>query len=51
MEVATSKKKPILGVRIPSTYGGGPELFKRRLLIPLEWDVNIIKEKLDNVKI
>lgn len=51
MEVATSKKKPILGVRIPSTSGAGPELFRQRLFIPIEWDVNIIKENLDRIKI
>ena len=51
MDVATSKKMPILGVRIPSTFGAGPELFRRRLFIPIEWDANIIKENLDRMKI
>ena len=51
MDVATSKKKPLLGIRIPSTTGAGPELFRRRLFIPVDWDANIIKESLDRMKI
>lgn len=51
MDVATSKEKPILGVRIPSTSGAGPDLFRRRDFIPVEWDTNIIKKNLDRMKI
>jgi len=47
IEVATSKKIPILGVRIPNTNGNGPYLFRNRNLPLLNWNVKEIKREID----
>ena len=47
MDVATSKNIPIIGVRIPNTYGSGPLLFKKRDLPIINWNVNEIKREIN----
>ncbi len=49
MDLSTSKRKPIFGVRIEGTTGGGPDLFKRRNLHILDWDPNQISEKINKM--
>ena len=47
MNVATSKQLPIIGVRIPNTYGSESLLFKKRNLPLVNWNVDEIKKEID----
>lgn len=47
LNVATSKKKLIIGIRIPDTTGAGPELFIKRKLPIIEWNTRRIQSTID----
>jgi len=47
VDVAISKNIPIIGVRVPNTYGSGPILFKKRDLPLINWNVNEIKREIN----
>nr|QEE16833.1 hypothetical protein DSAG12_02663 [Candidatus Prometheoarchaeum syntrophicum] len=49
MDVATSKQIPIIGVRIPNTSGGGPNLFIKRELLLLDWNTSNIAQEIEDI--
>lgn len=49
LNVATSKQKPIIGVKIPDTTGAGPELFLKRNLPIVEWNTRRIQSAIDRI--